>query len=191
MLTKKQKAFYDKLKQTVLDYGYFPSVREIGRMLGLSSPATVHSYLQKLFENGYLKKVNNKWELSVPQKTIPVIGIVPAGDPMEIFEKRDEEIEIPEWMLESTNNVYAFRVEGNSMRDAYIKENDVIILKKTSHAENGEMIIAVLPDNSITLKRLKIENNKRILMPENPEYSPIHSDFIIAGKVIAVFRKYK
>ncbi len=191
MLTRKQKAFYDKLKQIVLDYGYFPSVREIGKLIGLSSPATVHSYLQKLYENGYLKKFNNKWELSTPKKSIPLIGIVPAGDPIEIFEQKDEDVEIPEWMIENTKDIFAFRVKGNSMIDAYIKENDIIILKKTSDAENGEMIIAVLPDNTITLKRLKIDKNKRILMPENPEFSPIETDFLVVGKVIAVLRKYR
>ncbi|UCH95011.1 MAG: repressor LexA [Candidatus Aminicenantes bacterium] len=192
MLTKKQKDFLDSLKEVVRKHGYFPTVREVGKMLGLSSPATVHSYLNRLYEKGYLTKKNNKdWELAVPSSSVPLVGIVPAGDPLEVFESLGEEIELPQWMVDTGGDVSAFRVQGESMRDAYIQDGDVVVVKRTPSAEIGEMVVALLEDASITLKRLKSDGKKVWLMPENPEYQPIHDPFKLVGRVVGVLRKYR
>lgn len=192
MLTKKQKDFLDGLKDMVRKRGYFPTVREIGKALGLSSPATVHSYLNRLFEKGFLQKTSNKdWELAVGSSTVPLVGIVPAGDPLEIFEPLGEEIELPGWMVDSGGDISAFRVQGESMRDAYIQDGDVVVVKRTPAAEIGEMVVALLDDASITLKRLRSDGKKVWLMPENPEFQPIRDPFKLVGKVVGVLRKYR
>ena len=191
MLTKKQKDFFDGLKDMVKKGGYFPTVREIGRMLGLSSPATVHAYLTKLFEKGYLKKNNRDWELAAGFSTVPLMGIVPAGSPLEIFNPLGDEVELPEWMVEGGGDTVAFRVQGESMKDAYIQDGDVVIVKQTPDAETGEMVVALMDDSSITLKRLKRDERKIWLVPENPDFQPIYDPFQLVGKVVGVLRKYR
>ena len=192
MLTKKQKFFLDTLKELVKKNGYFPTVREIGKVIGLSSPATVHSYLNRLFERGYLKRRGKYWEMiSDDFASVSLMGVVPAGSPLEVFESLGEEVDIPEWMVEKGGNILGFRVQGESMKDAYIQEGDVVIVKMASSAEAGEMVVALLADSSITLKRLKKDSEKYWLVPENPEYDPIFEPFQLVGKVIGVLRRYK
>ncbi len=192
MLTRKQKDFFDQLKEMVKERGYFPTVREIGKILGLSSPATVQVYLYKLFEKGYLmKKEGRYWELAEKSTLVPLVGIVPAGSPLEVFENLGEEVELPEWMVESGGNMAAFRVQGESMKDAYIQDGDVVIVKRVPDADAGEMVVALLDDSSITLKRLRRDSKKTWLMPENPDFKPIYDPFLVIGKVVGVLRKYR
>ena len=192
MLTKKQKFFLDTLKELIRKNGYFPTVREIGKVIGLSSPATVHSYLNRLFERGYLKRRGKYWEMiSDDFASVPLMGVVPAGSPLEVFESLGEEVDIPEWMVEKGGDILGFKVQGESMRDAYIQEGDVVIVKRASTAEAGEMVVALLSDSSITLKRLKRDSEKYWLVPENPEYDPIFEPFQLVGRVIGVLRGYK
>lgn len=191
MLTKKQKLFLENVKEMVRTSGYFPTVREIGSNLGLSSPATVHSYLYRLLEKGYIKKNGRYWELETDFRTVPLVGIVPAGDPLEVFESMGEEVELPEWMVENEGSVVGVRVQGDSMRDAFIQDGDIVVVKKTTIAKPGDMVVAMLDDYSITLKRLKKTHGTFWLLPENPEYPPILESFHIIGKVIGVMRKYR
>ncbi len=191
MMTKKQKQFFDDLKEMVKKRGYFPTVREIGRELGLSSSATVHAYLHRLYERGYLKRKDRYWELATGFSAIPLVGIVPAGSPVEIFESLGEEIELPEWMVSNNADTAAFRVQGESMRDAYIQDGDVVVVKRAANAEAGEMVVALMEDFSITLKRLRRDKEKMWLMPENPEFQPIYDPFQLVGKVVGVLRRYR
>ncbi len=190
MLTKKQKEFLETIKDMVKENGYFPTVREIGARLNLSSPATVHSYLNRLLEKGYIKKHGRYWHVEADTTTIPLVGYVPAGNPLEVFEDLGDEIELPNWMVSQKDEIVGFRVHGHSMKDAYIQDGDVVIVKITKHAEPGEMIVALLEDSSITLKRLKKDRKRYWLLPENPEYPPIYADFKVVGKVVGVFRRY-
>lgn len=191
MLTRKQKRFLDNLKDMVRKLGYFPTVREIGKEFDLSSTATVHAYLHKLYEQGYLSRKKRNWEMVTTFATVPIVGIVPAGSPLEIFESLGEEIELPEWMMEKGGDTAAFRVQGESMKDAYIQEGDVVVVKRTPRAEAGEMVVALMDDSSITLKRLRRDQEKMWLMPENPEFDPIYDPFQLVGKVVGVLRRYR
>ena len=191
MLTRKQKAFLEVLKELVQERGYFPSVRELGQLTGLSSPATVHAYLNRLYTKGFLKKEGKSWELLSSFSTIPLVGIVPAGSPLEVFADLGEEVELPEWMVEQGGGVLGFRVQGQSMKDAYIQEGDVVIVKQIAKAEVGEMVVALLADSSITLKRLRRKGDQYWLAPENPDYQPVRESFQLVGKVIGVLRRYQ
>lgn len=191
MVTKKQKLFLETLKEMVRRNGYFPTVREIGKKMGLSSPATVHAYLFRLYEKGYLKRAGRYWEIEPETTAVPLVGYVPAGSPHEIFESLGEEVELPQWMCEKEGEVVGFKVQGHSMKDAYIQDGDVVVVKRAANAEPGEMVVALLDDLSITLKRLKKDRKKFWLVPENPEYPPIYSSFQLVGKVIAVLRRYR
>lgn len=211
MLTKKQKNFLEKIKNLSRRNGVFPTVREIARATGLSSPATIHAYLGRLLERGVLLKAGRAWELADygrplvglageppgalrpedKRLVVPLVGMVPAGSPLEIFESLGDEVVLPEWLAEKGGDIVAFRVQGQSMKDAYIQDNDLVLIKKTGQADPGQMVVARLGDGSITLKRLKRIQDAYILVPENPDYEPITAPFQLVGKVVGVLRRYR
>jgi repressor LexA len=211
MLTKKQKNFLEKLSNLSRRNGVFPTVREIARATGLSSPATIHAYLGRLLEKGALLKEGRAWELADYDRplgglgdhdrplvgladkrlAVPLVGMVPAGPALEIFENLGDEVVLPEWMAENGGDIVAFRVQGQSMKDAYIQDGDLVLIKKTAQADPGQMVVARLNDGSITLKRLKRIHGAYILVPENPDYEPITVPFQLVGKVVGVLRKYR
>lgn len=211
MLTKKQKNFLEKIKNLSRRNGVFPTIREIARATGLSSPATIHAYLGRLLERGVLLKEGRAWELADygrplvglageppgalrpedKRLVVPLVGMVPAGSPLEIFESLGDEVVLPEWLAEKGGDIVAFRVQGQSMKDAYIQDNDLVLIKKTGQADPGQMVVARLQDGSITLKRLKRIQDAYILVPENPDYEPITVPFQLVGKVVGVLRRYR
>ena len=197
MLTKKQKFFLEKIRTLSRRSGVFPTVREIAHATGLSSPATIHAYLGRLQARGALLRKGRAWELSrqgagrPPEAglVVPLVGMVPAGPALEIFESLGDEVVLPEWLAEKGGDVVAFRVQGQSMKDAYIQDNDLVLIKKTGQADPGQMVVARLADGSITLKRLKRIKDAYVLVPENPDYEPITSSFQLVGKVVGVLRR--
>lgn len=201
MLTKKQKNFLEKIKNLNRRNGVFPTIREIARATGLSSPATIHAYLGRLLERGVLLKEGRAWELADygrplvglagERLVVPLVGMVPAGPALEIFESLGDEVVLPEWLAEKGGDIVAFRVQGQSMKDAYIQDNDLVLIKKTGQADPGQMVVARLGDGSITLKRLKRIQDAYILVPENPDYEPITAPFQLVGKVVGVLRRYR
>ena len=191
MLTKKQKIFLEKIKSLSRRNGIFPTVREIARATGLSSPATIHAYLGRLLERGALLKAGRAWELADKRLVVPLVGMVPAGSPLEIFESLGDEVILPEWLAEKGGDIVAFRVQGQSMKDAYIQDGDLVLIKKTGQADPGQMVVARLHDGSITLKRLKRVQDAYVLVPENPDYEPITAPFQLLGKVVGVLRRYR
>jgi len=201
MLTKKQKNFLEKIKSLSRRNGVFPTVREIARATGLSSPATIHAYLGRLQARGALLKEGRAWELAGEPRgalwpedkrlVVPLVGMVPAGSPLEIFESLGDEVILPEWLAEKGGDIVAFRVQGQSMKDAYIQDGDLVLIKKTGQADPGQMVVARLHDGSITLKRLKRVQDAYVLVPENPDYEPITAPFQLLGKVVGVLRRYR
>jgi len=191
MLTKKQKKFLEKIKNLSRCSGVFPTVREIARATGLSSPATIHAYLRRLQARGALLKEGRAWELAGERLAVPLVGMVPAGPALEIFESLGDEVVLPEWLAEKGGDIVAFRVQGQSMKDAYIQDNDLVLIKKTAQADPGQMVVARLGDGSITLKRLKRDRDAYVLVPENPDYAPITTPFQLVGKVVGVLRRYR
>jgi repressor LexA len=191
MLTKKQKNFLEKISAMHRRNGVFPTVREIARATGLSSPATIHAYLGRLQARGALLKDGRAWELANDRLAVPLVGMVPAGPALEIFESLGDEVVLPEWLAEKGGDIVAFRVQGQSMKDAYIQDNDLVLIKRTSQADPGQMVVARLGDGSITLKRLKRIKDAYILVPENPDYEPITTSFQLVGKVVGVLRRYR
>jgi len=191
MLTKKQKIFLEKISALCRRNGVFPTVREIARATGLSSPATIHAYLGRLQARGALHKEGRIWELAVERLVVPLVGMVPAGPALEIFESLGDEVVLPEWLAEKGGDIIAFRVQGQSMKDAYIQDNDLVLIKKTGQADPGQMVVARLGDGSITLKRLKRIKETYILVPENPDYEPITVPFQLVGRVVGVLRRYR
>jgi repressor LexA len=191
MLTKKQKIFLEKIRHLVRRDGVFPTVREIARATGLSSPATIHAYLARLQARGALLRQGRGWQVADERVAVPLVGMVPAGPALETFENLGDEVVLPEWLAEKGGDIVAFRVQGQSMKDAYIQDNDLVLIKKTGQADPGQMVVARLADGSITLKRLKRLQDAYILVPENPEYEPITAPFQLVGRVVGVLRRYR
>ncbi len=188
-MRRRQKEILDVIREFLREKGYSPSVREIGRRVGLSSSSSVFKHIICLEREGFIKRENGK--IKVLPEGIPLVGIIPAGKPIEVFDS-DEFIEIPSWMIPKGVEAFALKVSGKSMIDAYIDDGDIVIVEKASIANSGEIVVAQLSDGSVTLKRLKTENGKVFLVPQNPQFPTISVDNLkILGKVLGIVRKYK
>jgi repressor LexA len=173
-------------------------MRELAAAAGLSSPATVQAYLERMRGRGALVKRGRAWELPESQdrrppggRVVPLVGVVPAGPALEMFAELGDEVVLPEWLAEKGGDIVAFRVQGQSMKDAYIQDGDLVLIRRSEKADPGQMVVARLGDGSITLKRLKRDRDAYVLVPENPEYAPITAPFQLVGKVVGVMRKYR
>lgn len=189
ILSPKRRAILEYIESFVQENGYAPSVREIGDAVGLRSPSTVHAHLRILEENGYLQKSKGKTRtLSLPgqpgYRNVPVIGTVRAGQPILAVE--DAIGYVP--FEGSGEGLFALNVRGDSMKDAAILEDDVVIVRPQPTADNGQIVVALIDDEA-TVKRLRLEKGHVWLMPENPAYQPIDGEGCsILGVVVAVYR---
>lgn len=202
-ITDKQNNVLDFIKKFTADHGYPPSIREIGKGLGLSSPATVHTHVKKLCNAGYLKVDNNKFramEILVDNEYIdkseelvkvPLLGKVTAGSPIEAIERPNEFFSLPASLIPATETIFTLNVSGESMINAGIFDGDIIIVQKQSTAKNGDMVVAMTDDNEVTLKTYYKENGHFRLQPENDTMAPIIlNNVTILGKAIGLYRKF-
>jgi len=201
-LTGKQKCILDILKKFIAKKGYPPTVREIGKLANLSSPATIHFHLKKLEEKNYIKKDNNKnrtIEILVPNEyleknntvvDVPLLGKVTAGTPIEAIETPDEYFSLPTNLITSKNEIFTLKVSGESMINVGIYDGDILIVERKNTARNGEIVVAMTTDNEVTLKTFYKESNYFRLQPENDTMEPIIlNNVIILGKAIGLYRK--
>jgi len=177
MLTKRQKEILDFIKNYSQKKGYSPSLEEIRKRLKLASVSTVHYHIKKLQENGWLKKINNiARAISVSGKEplikISLLGIIAAGQPIEAIEDK-ETIVVPKNKLPKSGDVYALRVQGDSMIDEGVHDGDTILIKKQNTAKNGDKVVALLNGNEATLKTFYKEKGQIRLQPANKNYQPI------------------
>ena len=208
-LSKREKAILKYIEKQVNQKGYPPSVREIGKAVGLSSTATVHGYLAKLEEKGYIKKESQKGRtlrllkggsdgnINKQSKDfysgkemveVPVIGKITAGAPILAVENVTDTFPIP---IDFVGNSESFMltVRGESMIEAGILDGDYILIKKQNTANNGEIVVALIEDEA-TVKTFYKEKDHIRLQPENSTMDPIIvPDCKILGKVAGVFRK--
>ena len=191
-LKGKIKEVYEYIERTIDRSGVSPSVREICSGVNLQSPSSVHAYLGRLQELGYIEKDVRKMRtitLTRNQSStrVPVLGRVRAGRPLLAVE------EITGYVTYNTDDVgefFALTITGDSMINAGMLEGDTVIVRRQPTARNGEIVIAMI-DGEATVKRLKLDGAKIWLMPENPSYSPIDgTDSEILSKVCALERQY-
>lgn len=198
-LTEKQERVYKFIKDYIEDNNRPPSYTEICGHLGFSSLNAVYEHLDSLARKGFIKKglPNHKRSITLadqkkPAVSIPLLGLVRAGEPIDICEAV-EYVDVPEDMLARGENV-ALRVTGNSMIDGNICDGDVIIVKRQSTAENGQVVVALINDQA-TVKEIHFHKDKIELRPRNPEVKPIFvstgEDFQIYGILVGMYRKYK
>ena len=193
----KQEEILRFIKQVVTMKGYPPSVREIGEAVGLTSTSTVHSHLAKLEGRGLIRRdptkpraieiTDDEFRLTGhPQ--IPLLGKVTAGAPIHAIEDIEEYIPVPPGM-NSSDDLFALRIKGDSMIDAGIFDGDVVVVQRQSVATNGEIVVAMTEEDEATVKRFFREKNNVRLQPENPSMQPLYFDQVtILGKVVGLWR---
>lgn len=201
-LTSRQKDVLDFVKSYIVSHGYPPTVREIGKALNISSPATIHAHLKNLEKKGIIRKDNSKnraIELLVDNEfadnsekivDVPLLGKITAGSPIEAIEMPDEYFSLPAYLLPKGKEVFTLKVSGESMINAGILDGDVVIVERKNTARNGEIVVAMNNDNEVTLKTFYKENGHFRLQPENDTMDPIILDNVtILGKAIGLYRK--
>jgi len=195
----KQSEIYEFIKNQVNTKGYPPSVREICEAVNLSSTSTVHGHLTRLEKKGLIRRDPTKPRaielLQEPHNKkemidIPIIGKVTAGIPILAQESIEDYLTIPLDFVNSTNELFILKVQGDSMIEAGIHDKDLAIIEKTSIASNGDIIVALI-ENEATIKRFFKEDGHIRLQPENSTMKPIIVDNCkILGKLSGIYRKY-
>ena len=201
-LTRRQQEVLEYIKKYIVLHGYPPTVREIGGDLGLSSPATVHAHLAKLEEKGLIKKQETKnraIELLVDNEyakkedelvSVPLLGKVTAGNPIEAIAKPDEYFSLPAYLIPRDKEVFTLLVDGCSMINAGILDGDIVIVQRQNTAYNGQIVVAMNEDNEVTLKRFYKEKDHFRLQPENDTMDPIIlNQVFILGIAIGLYRQ--
>lgn len=197
-LSARQKQILEYIKEFTLKKGYPPSVREIGKAVGLSSSSTVHAHLSVLEEQGFIKRDSAKpraleisgFDLHLNNISIPVVGRVAAGLPVLAEENIDSYFSLPQEFVGNAEVSFMLEVKGDSMIDAGIFEGDYIVVKKQPTANNGDIVVVLVGEDEATVKRYYHEGNNIRLQPENQKLAPIYTrDVKILGKVVAVLRK--
>lgn len=192
-LSRSQQRILDFLKECS-ENGRVPSVREICDHTGLSSTSTVHHHLKALEEKGLIVRehgVNRCIQITGEEKSVsvPVVGKVAAGEPITAIQNIEFYVPVPE-QLKRGRELFALRIQGESMINAGILDGDIVIVHRTPVAENGEIVVAMVED-SATVKRFYKENGHFRLQPENDSYEPIIVDeVVLLGKVVSLIRNY-
>jgi repressor LexA len=198
-LTDKQKRVLEYIEQEVANCNYPPSVREIGKALGISSTATVHGYLDILQDKGYIERETSKPRAIKLLRThdgypelkcsfAPLVGRITAGTPVLAEENLEGYFPIPEH-LSQDDDCFVLKISGMSMTGAGIHDGDFVYVRQQSTVNNGE-IAAILIEDEATVKRFYRENDSYRLQPENSAYEPlIVNQAEVLGKVIGLFRR--
>ncbi|MCM1386466.1 MAG: transcriptional repressor LexA [Bacillus sp. (in: Bacteria)] len=200
-ITKKQEAILDYIKDEILKKGYPPAVREICEAVGLKSTSSVHSHLETLEKNGYIRRDptkpraieicdDNFQMVRTEMVSLPVIGRVAAGEPILAQENIESYFPVPAEMVPAGES-FVLKVKGDSMINAGIYSGDQIFVHSCNTALNGDTVVALI-DDSATVKTFYKENGHIRLQPENDSMEPIIvDDCRILGKVFGVFRLYR
>lgn len=197
-ISKKQSEILEYIKEQILEKGYPPTVRDICSAVNLKSTSSVHSHLETLEKNGYIRKdptkpraieiIDDQFNLMRREVTqVPIIGSVAAGQPLLAQEYIEDYFPIPmEYM--PNNQTFMLRVKGESMINVGIFDGDYVLVEEASTARNGELVVALVEDGA-TVKTFYKEDGYYRLQPENDSMEPIIvADATILGKVIGVFR---
>jgi repressor LexA len=201
----------DFIAATLRARGYPPSVREIARAVGLASTSAVHHHLQILEREGYLERgaaqsrairltptaalrLGLSGEL-MPQSAIseahllPIVGEIAAGGPIEAYQDASESMAVPD-LLAPSGDAYVLKVRGDSMIEAHIADGDFVLIRPQSTARNGDIVVAQVDDNGVTLKTFFKEKDRVRLQPANAAYAAQYYDDVrIQGKLIGVIRR--
>jgi repressor LexA len=205
-LTKRQQEIFDFIKRYSAKYGYPPTVRDIGKAVGLASSSTVHAHLANLEKIGLLRRDPSKPRAiemldraassaassvrSLVRPGLPLVGQVAAGQPVLAEENIEDYIAVPA-EAGGAEGEYVLRVRGDSMIDAGMLEGDYVVVRPAKDATNGEIVVALVGEEA-TVKRFYREADHIRLQPENSSMEPIRSkEAVVLGRVVGLFRSLK
>ncbi len=197
-LTKRQKEIFDFIRRYASKYGYPPTVREIGKAVGLHSSSTVHAHLANLEKSGLLRRdpskpraielLVDKAKKAIRAPGLPLVGQVAAGQPVLAEENIEEYLDVPD-LIGGEDGDYVLRVRGDSMKNAGILEDDYVVVRPSDDADDGEIVVALIGEEA-TVKRYFRESDHVRLQPENDAMEPIRTtEAKLLGTVVGVFRK--
>lgn len=191
-----QKQCLEYLRQYISEHGHAPSLREISEHLGVKSPSTAHFHIERLEQKGFLKKsedgsieILDTPKMDLGPTAVPLVGVIAAGVPIDAIENVTM-IDVPSSMISGRGEVYCLEVSGSSMIEKHICDRDIVVVKKQDHAEDGQVVVALLEDGSATLKTYRrLKNGQVMLIPANSAMKPLTVDHVnIQGKVIGIMR---
>jgi repressor LexA len=205
VLTEKRRQILDFIIEHQREHGYPPSVREIGRSVGLTSSATVHDHIDRLAEGGFLVKDPTKpralqvrYEPSSRTavtaervRNVPLIGDVAAGTDLIAEQSLEEVLPLPE-RFAGTDESFMLRVRGDSMIEAGILDGDFVVVRRQQDANEGDVVVAGIPGEEATVKRFSTRGGVVVLTPANQRLSPMEFDpaeVTVYGRVVTVLRR--
>lgn len=201
-LTSKQEKILKTIKKFIAEKGYAPTIRELCKLCNLNSTATMFVHLKNLTKKGYINQTKSKFrtiDLNIPNEyaknddtavSVPLLGKVAAGNPIEAISNPNEYFSLPKDLLPRNNDVFTLEVSGDSMINIGIFDGDIVIVKRAKTAENGEIVVAMTDENEVTLKKFYKEKGHIRLQPENNNLEPIIlKNVTILGKAIGLYRK--
>lgn len=203
VLYPKERQLLEFITQFIQRYGYAPTLKEIGEGMGTSSPATVHEHVDKLRQKGFIRKLdgtargleiikeNYRAGSNEAAVELPVLGFIAAGAPLEPYTDPNYYITVSPSMISGDKSSYVLQVKGSSMIDDGILDGDYVVIQHQQDAQNGDIVVALLPNGLATLKRIFFEKERIKLMPANAKMSPIFATHVkIQGKVVGLIRKF-
>ena len=197
-LTQAQNELFEWIKNYIKDFQHSPSIRQMMEGMGLKSPAPIQSRLKHLQEKGYISWQEGRARTlqlveNLVTKNVPILGSIAAGGLIDTYSDVSEELDVNETL--EKKGVFALTVNGDSMKDAYIADGDMVLMQpvfEESSIKNGTIVSAMVPGSGTTLKYFYRKGNHVILEAANPDYEPIkiERDLVsIQGKLLAVWRK--
>lgn len=201
IIYKRQKQILNFLREYIEKYGHAPTLVEIARKLGVKSLATVHEHLQTLDKKGLIKKssglvrgieiLDQKISAVVRGVELPLLGFIAAGSPIEPYTDSQATFQVSPNMVSPAKKSYVLQVRGESMIDDGILDGDFVVVEETNQAKNGDIVVAMIENGVVTLKRFFKEKDRVRLEPANSNMQPIFAKSVtIQGKCVGVIRKY-
>ena len=206
MLTRKQKELFDYLNKYITNNQISPSFEEMKKAVNLKSKSGIHRLITSLEQRGFIKRLKHKArameiiqkninndEVSIESISIPLIGTIAAGEAIEAIEASEESISIPTSMTSPNAKYFGLKVKGLSMIDEGIFDGDIAVIRKTNNVENGKIAAVLTQDNEVTLKTIKFNKDKVILIPANQSYQIKEykaGEIQVQGTLSGIIRKY-
>jgi repressor LexA len=199
-LTKRQEEILEIIAEHLQEKGYPPSYQELADRMNVRSKFAILKHINALVQKGYLEKDSSARALRIihpdyqPKNSnnveIPLIGRVAAGSPILSEQNVERYIPVPRALIKTEGRYFALKVRGDSMINAGIHENDLLVVNSTNRAKNKDIVVALI-DDEVTVKRLILEGDRPYLKAENPSYQDIHpqGEWSIQGKVVGLIRE--
>lgn len=211
VLYRKERGLLAFILQFQEQNGYSPTLKEMADAMGNRSVSTIHTIIKNLVDKGYIQKVEGNArtlkilrkeqiqaaigktpEAKGPSISLPLMGYIAAGKPLEPYTDPDASFSIASSMISGKKTAYVLQVKGSSMIEDGILDGDFVVIEKTSVANNGDIVVALVDDGLATLKRFYTENEKVVLKPANAQMDPIYPNSVkIQGIVVGLVRKFR